>query len=288
MDAPVYEKSLQLKVAEWIGRNRLTWLGHHLGQAAYLVWRASENRNFDISTNGEEWLLRKISSLKNAQCIFDVGTNVGEWLLTANKYFPEISIHAFEISPAVFPKLQKNVAHLSNPVLNGIGLSDESDEITIYYQEDLNYLTTTYPEHLGDAFRLPGSKPPASTKSLRVPVMRGDNYAEKNGITLIDILKIDVEGMEERVLRGFQPMFAKHRIRLVQFEYNTTNIVSKFLLRDAYNFFGKLDYRVGKLYPNYVEFRDYHYRHEDFCGPNMVAVHKDDAELLELLGSKKA
>jgi len=71
---------------------------------------------------------------------------------------------------------------------------------------------------------------------------------------------------------------------LVQFEYNTTNIVSKFMLRDAYQFFTGFGYRVGKLYPQYVEFRDYHYRQEDFCGPNMIAVRKEDDELLKLLG----
>ncbi|HTR40362.1 MAG TPA: FkbM family methyltransferase [Pseudomonadales bacterium] len=282
------KKNLQQKAAEWVCRNRQTRFCHFIGQAAYLLWRVYENRNFDISTNGEEWLLRKLSSLKNIRCIFDVGTNVGEWLLTSNKYFPDVPIHAFEISPTVFPELQKNTAHLKHPVLNGIGLSDQSDELTIHYAEDSNYLTTTYPEHLGEAFRMPGSQPAGVVKSQRVPVMRGDDYAKKTGITFIDVLKIDVEGMEERVLRGFEPMFAQRRIRLVQFEYNTTNIVSKFLLRDAYEFFNKLNYCVGKLYPNYVDFRDYHYRQEDFCGPNMVAVHKDDAELLKLLSSKKA
>jgi hypothetical protein len=56
------------------------------------------------------------------------------------------------------------------------------------------------------------------------------------------------------------------------------------MLRDAHQFFAGFGYRVGKLYPQYVEFRDYHYRQEDFCGPNMIAVRKEDDELLKLLG----
>jgi cephalosporin hydroxylase len=80
-------------------------------------------------------------------------------------------------------------------------------------------------------------------------------------------------------------MFTGHHIRLVQFEYNTTNIVSGFLLYNACQFFTGLGYRIGKLYPNYVEFRDYHCRQEDFCGQNMIAVRKKDAELIQLLNS---
>ena len=236
-----------------------------------------------MPTNGEEWLLKQVSSLRDIRCIFDVGANVGDWLLAANKYFPEVPIHAFEISPPVFTVLQKNTKNVNSAVLNSIGLSDQNDQIEIFFSEDSNFLTTAYQEHLGDAYRLPGEKQINQIKSLKVPVIRGDDYVKKSGIKAIGIIKIDVEGMEERVLRGFQPLFAERRIRLVQFEYNTTNIVSKFLLRDACDFFSKLGYRVGKLYPNYVEFRDYHYRQEDFCGPNMVAVHKDDTELLELL-----
>jgi len=121
-------------------------------------------------------------------------------------------------------------------------------------------------------------------QSLPARVVRGDQYAQEHGIPSIDLLKVDVEGMEERVLQGFSRLFQEQRIRLVQFEYNTTNIVSKFLLRDAHQFFNHFGYRVGKLYPNHVEFRDYHYRQEDFCGPNLIVVRKEDDELLKLLG----
>ena len=116
--------------------------------------------------------------------------------------------------------------------------------------------------------------------------MRGDDYVQANNIAVIDMLKIDVEGMEESVLRGFSNTLSERRIRVIQFEYNTSNIVSKFLLRDAYRFFKGFGYRVGKLYPNHVEFRDYHYRHEDFCGPNMVVIHETDTAMRELLGSR--
>ncbi len=237
-----------------------------------------------MQTNGEEWLLRQVATLRGVQCAFDAGANVGDWSLQCSHYFPDITIHAFEIAPPVFAELQQRVSRLKNITLNPVGLSDQDGKIKVFYPEDSHYRTTAYQDHLGAAYALPGEKP-ATPRPLQVPVIRGDDYVKAHGVKTIDFLKIDVEGMEERVLRGFQQTFSERRIRLVQFEYNTTNIVSKFLLRDAYNFFSNFGYQVGKLYPNYVDFRDYHYRHEDFCGPNMVAIRKEDSELIKLLCS---
>jgi hypothetical protein len=70
---------------------------------------------------------------------------------------------------------------------------------------------------------------------------------------------------------------------MVQFEYGYINIATRILLIDYYEFFTKHGYIVGKLYPNKVEFRDYAFKHEDFIGPNFIAVRKTDIELIELL-----
>jgi len=44
-----------------------------------------------------------------------------------------------------------------------------------------------------------------------------------------------------------------------------------------------LGFKIGKLYPNYVDFKDYSTADEDFLGPNFVAVQKRNAVLIDLL-----
>lgn len=276
--------ALSQSAAQWLCRYRRVWLCRWIGHLSYLVWRGYENRNFDMRSNGEEWCLRQIGRCQPPiKCVFDVGANVGEWVLLCRKHCLAATVHAFEIAPPVFDKLRQNVDHLSGVVFNPMGLSDATQEIEVFYTESSNQLTSAYRDHFSEAFEVSGAKRP-EPQCIRARVIRGDDYARERGIQTIDFLKIDVEGMEEFVLKGFSRMFKEHRIRLVQFEYNTTNIVSKFLLRDAHQFFNGFGYRLGKLYPNYVEFRNYHFRHEDFCGPNMIAVRKEDGELLKLLG----
>src|SRR5581483_1946011 len=199
-------KNFQQRAAEWLCRHRRSAPCRWLGQLSYLIWRAYENRNFEMASNGEEWLLRQTASVKNLQCAFDIGANVGDWSLACHRHLPDVTIHAFEIAPPVFSELQKKVSGLSKIVLNPVGLSDRSDKIKIFYRETSNYCTTAYEEHLGAAYALPGAESTAP-KSLEVPVIRGDDYVREHDVKTIDMMKIDVEGMEERVLRGFEKMF---------------------------------------------------------------------------------
>ena len=270
--------------AEWFGGHRRSWLCRQLGEASYFLWRAYENRNLNMHTNGEEWLLREFHKYKPLQCAFDVGANVGDWLALCRQHHPTALIHSFEIAPPTFAKLSQNASGYANVTLNSCGLSDADGEIEVFLDDTADYLTSVYPEVFAPEFAaFKRSAKGRSIKAIKAKVVRGDTYCQQHNIQSIGILKIDVEGMEKSVLGGFSEMFRTKSIQLVQFEYNTTNIASKFLLRDAYQLFSEFGYAVGKLYPNYVEFRDYHYRHEDFCGLNMIAVPRESVELQKLL-----
>lgn len=268
--------------AQMICRHRRAWPWRWIGQLSYLVWRAYENRNFDMASNGEIWCLQRMQAT-NARCVFDVGANVGDWSCLSRQHLPDAAVHAFEIAPPIFAQLKSKAGNLPGVIANDFGLSENAGEIDIYYADTADYATSAYPEYMGKMFTMPNT-PVHEVRQIKGKVVRGDEYATGQGVEFIDFLKIDVEGMEGAVLRGFRQMLKEHKIRVIQFEYNTTNIVSGFLLKNACELLGEMGYKVGKLYPNYVEFRDYHYRHEDFCGPNMIAVRSEDSEIINLLG----
>ncbi len=116
-----------------------------------------------------------------------------------------------------------------------------------------------------------------------IEVVNGDNLVEELQLSTIDFLKLDIEGAKMDALLGFNNSFKEKKIRAVQFEYGYINITSKKLLCDYYDFFSSHGYRVGKIYPKGIEFRDYAFKHEDFIGPNFVAIHSSDMELYKLL-----
>ncbi|HEX4780376.1 MAG TPA: FkbM family methyltransferase [Usitatibacter sp.] len=263
-------------LARFIARHRRGFVPRKLAGLArrYLDWH--RNVNYDIETNGEVFVLETLQAFR-PRVLFDAGANMGDWTRAACSRHPEAQVHAFEISPPTFQALVANVG--SNPRVhcNNVGLSDKDGPITIRHYDGLSALTTAtaYPH-------------PFRYSEIAARTVRGDEHAARNGIAHIDLLKIDVEGMEEAVLRGFDALFARQAIDLVQFEYGRVAILNHFLLADFHAFFRERGYVLGKVYPGYVDFRDYDHGDEDFLGPNFLACRKDLSDYLRAFSAGAA
>jgi hypothetical protein len=116
--------------------------------------------------------------------------------------------------------------------------------------------------------------------------MRGDEFLMREGVGEVDFLKLDVEGAEHLVLKGLADHLRQRSIRLIQFEYGRVNILTHFLLRDFYQLLAGYGYVTGKIYPNYVDFREYSLSDEDFMGPNYLACRAGDEAVARLAGPK--
>jgi FkbM family methyltransferase len=231
--------------------------------------------SYDFDKNGERDLLEKLSRLSGS-IIFDVGANIGDWALTAEKFFPNAKIHAFELSGATFKTLSNRI-HSKNTVLNNLGLSDQIAAVA-YKDYGLNsgHNTILLDATFEDIRTTPNLIEGRTTT--------GDQYCIDNDISHIDLLKIDVEGADHLVLKGFSRMLEKRLVRVIQFEYGYTHGDAKFLMRDFYNLFEGLGYRVAKLSKGPIVFTEWTYRNNDFkSGPNYIAVRNDDLELLSVL-----
>ena len=64
------------------------------------------------------------------------------------------------------------------------------------------------------------------------------------GVPSISFLKIDVEGADFTVLRGFERSFLERRVLAVQFEHGEPSVESRTLLRDIVAFLGRVRLNV--------------------------------------------
>lgn len=238
-------------------------------------YEIQENWNYDIDYNGERWLAQTLAGQNLLRNVFDVGANLGDWAAMILETNPEAQVHCFEICPPLFKKLAGRFSGEKwkdrKIYLNSYGLSDASSEIQIKYFPD------------GDAggtqFEV---MEPQKAETIAAKVLRGKDYCAKAGISSIDFLKMDVEGAEHLVLRGFDEIITPLNVPVVQFEYGMGNIVTKFLLKDFYEYFENRGYKVGKLFPQSVRFREYRFQDENFLGPNYVAASPSLAGLLKV------
>lgn len=250
-----------------------------IASVAQRLHRGYENVSYDFRSNGELRVLKVLADDPRVTTLFDVGANTGEWSALAAQHLPAAVIHAFEIVPSTASAFQDRNRHLANVRLNTLGLSDRVGADRIHYAEGFSTLATCVPD-FADTFHH------IQTTAIEVRTTTGDAYCAEHGIARIDFLKVDVEGYEEKVLRGFSGLLARRAIRAIQFEYGYVNIANRFLLKDFYDLLIPKGFVVGKIYPTYVDFRPYRHSHEDFLGPNFLAVQQDEQPLIRRLAAK--
>ena len=222
-------------------------------------------RSYDMSVNGEAWLLGRVAP---GAVVLDVGANVVEWSEIAIDR-GAAAVHAFEILPATADTFAANLGGSDRVALNRIGLGSEPGSVTVHYYPDNPALTTT-------ATAFPHSLP---HDAVVVDVITGDQYLESTDIDRVDLLKIDVEGEEPNVLRGFLDALGAGRVGVIQFEYGVVAALSRFLIIDFYELLEPLGFEIGPLLPDHVDFQPYNLSLERFEYVNWVAVHSSRPDL---------
>ncbi len=236
--------------------------------------RFYENRNHDTYSNGELTVLKKIAQ-SNPSIIIDGGANIGNYSLLAAQFNANSRIYAFEPVESTYNEMcERGGDSKIIPINKGLFSDNISREINIYNSSTHSSLY----DIKGISY--------SENEKCTIDLVRGDDFVREYKIASIDLLKLDLEGAEYDALLGFEDSLKKGIIKAVQFEYGYINITTKKLLVDFYELLEKYNYVLGKIFPKYVEFRDYKFKYEDFIGPNFIAINKNETELIKLMASK--
>ena len=141
-------------------------------------------------------------------------------------------------------------------------------------------ISSISPRRSDEFFREEHSKP------VECRVERADQIMHQEQIDRVDFVKIDVEGHELSVLRGFGSRLkcSESRPRVIQFEYGETDIPFGSRLFQMAELLKWSGYVFGRIYPNHINFKEYEYVDEHFRMGNYVAVQSDDKIREKLAG----
>lgn len=130
----------------------------------------------------------------------DCGANIGSFTLVAARHASCGVVHAFEPSATHLERLRRNVDlnGFLNVRINPTGLSDRTKTARLYMPRGGSDLTNT-----GGASIFCGTEDRGFESTVEdIRLQRLDDYVREQGLTRIDVVKIDVEGAELQVLRG--------------------------------------------------------------------------------------
>ena len=137
--------------------------------------------------------------LKTGDIFVDVGASAGYLSAIGASLVKESGqVHCFEPAPILFQSLGK--LPLKNPkykiIVNNCALGDKTGTIKFNY--------AAFPS-LGGSSIVPGFLEfhhISKVQTIDVPIMRLDEYLQKNKLERVALIKIDVEGVEKEVLEG--------------------------------------------------------------------------------------
>jgi FkbM family methyltransferase len=152
----------------------------------------------------ETELLHRVLGRDGPGVLVDVGAHVGSTLLP----FAEAGweVHAFEPDRVNREQLERNTAHLSNVAIVPMAVADNAGELTLYRSEESTGISSLTPFTRGHV--------PVEV----VPVTTLRNYLAGTQPREVTLLKIDVEGYERFVLRGFPWDTYRPRSVILEFE----------------------------------------------------------------------
>src|SRR5262249_20120820 len=223
---------------------------------------------FEFTKNGEARVIDATVAARGADpfVVFDVGANRGEWAKTVLARRPDAVVYCFEIVPATATLLREAFADHPTVRVCEYGLSSSPGEIEVFKNQDhdeISAITPLYGEPRGTGY-----------DAVATRVDTGDLLMRREGLSRLDLLKIDVEGHEIEVLSGFRDTLAstERRPRVIQFEYGITWLPPRHTLMEAYEMLRASGYIVGRLYPDGVDFKPYSIWDDHFRMGNYIAA----------------
>jgi len=147
--------------------------------------------------------------LSQGKVFVDVGANFGVYTLVASRLVGATGkVIAVEPTAESFVTLRENIAlnHFANVSTFQVALTQTTGKAWLYHGWD----------PVGNSL---GKSPLSSDEGEEVQTESLDNLLENGGISRVDVIKIDVEGAEELVLRGATKTITTNRPVII-FEYN--------------------------------------------------------------------
>ena len=222
----------------------------------------------EAELNGEAWLADRVAPDTNI--FVDVGANRGPWTtMFASRMIGPARAILFEPNPEAADLLDK------------IAMPDFTVEIRRKAVGDVAGTAAFFAEPaIGETSSLVATHSAPQRRQIDVCVTTLDEEMVELGVQSIDMLKIDAEGYDFRVLLGARKLLSTQSVGVIQFEYNAPWKAAGSTLTHAFQYLEDMGYAVFLLKSCGLHLLDPYQTGEYFRYSNFVALSPDRADAL--------
>ena len=200
--------------------------------------------------------------------VFDVGAHVGETATRFVAAFPKATIFSFEPDPDSFGALRA-VARTAGRIEAINAAVGETDGRAVFFVNQFDQTSSLLRAAPGASEYLLDRAGLMPRSEIDVPVLRLDRFCAGRGIARIDLLKLDAQGYELRILDGSQGLLDRVAIPLIYTEVSFVRIYEgQPLFPEIYQYLFERGYRLVWLYE--TSFHTHYYS----LGANALFVHE--------------
>ena len=169
--------------------------------------------------------------------ILDIGANEGQFADKMHSLFPDTIIYSFEPIPEAFAQLTKNLKEIKQVKGVNLALGDVAGEIT--FNKNESSASSSFLE-MADT-HVKSFDFAVKTQPIKVKVETLDHFMSKETIDLPLLIKIDVQGFEDKVIKGGEETIRKAKMVICEVSF-TELYKGQLLFNDTYEIFRSLGF----------------------------------------------
>lgn len=146
-----------------------------------------------------------VPAVSGVKTVVDVGANVGAASVYLATAYPDARVYALEPGASPLSLLRRNVASLPNVKVFPFGLHSSEKRVTLFHGR-----TDSVESSLSSTTR-------TITESEQIRVVEASRFLSDQGITQIDVLKVDTEGCEVPILRSLKAYLPDVKVLYVEY-----------------------------------------------------------------------
>ena len=221
----LFNKNLDQKIRKKERKLRkVTFFGYAYLILTIIIKKLFSTFNIEIKKKQKNFDEIYLYFIKKTPYIFDVGANTGQSIKRFRNIFPNCIIHSFEPVKECFDSIKLKYNE-KNIILNNFALGESNKN------RKFNHNTLTYTSsflNINNKNKNSFLYEKEKNNKPKVKIEKLDHYVKQNNIKNIDILKIDTQGYEIKVLQGAMHLLKKRGgIKFIELEVTIQDIYIK-------------------------------------------------------------